>query len=404
MTEPHDPLRQVNYLQQCLSNDKKPLGLFLGAGCPVSIKSADGSSPLIPDIAGITEEVRTRLGNREDCAPLLELVEGHFTADERTDTNLEDMLSHIRALRLVAGKEKVRGLTADDLDRLDKEICGIVHELAAKSLPDTASPYHHSALWTDAVGREYPVEVFTTNYDLLLESALEDCRVPYFDGFTGVLHPFFDIRAMEEDKLPPRWARVWKLHGSINWYYDLERGVLRGAPNETGLKRVIHPSNLKYEESRRMPYLAMMDRLRAFLKQPSSVLVISGYSFRDEHINEVIVQGLQATQTAIVFALLFDELETYPNAVKLALQRTNLTLIAPDGGVVGGQIAKWMEKGPDLETDGSSSWVSWVTVDPSDPNSRLKAVSNLGDFAVLGSFLHTLIGHIRGAQEAPNGK
>ena len=25
MTEPHDPLRQVNYLQQCLSNDKKPL-------------------------------------------------------------------------------------------------------------------------------------------------------------------------------------------------------------------------------------------------------------------------------------------------------------------------------------------------------------------------------------------
>ncbi len=47
MNQPHDPLRQVNYLQQCLSNDKKPLGLFLGAGCPVAVKSGDGK-PLIP--------------------------------------------------------------------------------------------------------------------------------------------------------------------------------------------------------------------------------------------------------------------------------------------------------------------------------------------------------------------
>jgi len=30
-----DPHRQVGYLQQCLASDKKPLGLFLGAGEPV---------------------------------------------------------------------------------------------------------------------------------------------------------------------------------------------------------------------------------------------------------------------------------------------------------------------------------------------------------------------------------
>ena len=403
MTTEENPLRQINYLQQCLSNDKKPLGLFLGAGCPVSVRDGAGK-PLIPDIAGITEEVRERLGKCKDCGPLLKLIDGHFVADERADTNVEDMLSHIRALRIVAGKDKARGLAAPDLDRLDTDICGIIHELADKGLPDTATPYHRAALWTDAVGREYPVEVFTTNYDLLLEQALEDCRVPYFDGFAGARRPFFDIRAMEEDRLPARWARVWKLHGSINWYHDPERGVLRGGPTETGLKRVIHPSHLKYEESRRMPYLAMMDRLRAFLKQPSAALVISGYSFRDEHINEVIVQGLQATQTAVAFALLFDELDKYPKAVKLASQRTNLTLLAPDGAVVSGQERKWVQKEADSGTADGATWVSWVPVDAKDEKSKLEAVFNLGDFAVLGNFLHALVGHIRQAQEAPNGK
>ena len=59
--------------------------------------------------------------------------------------------------------------------------------------------------------------------------------------------------------------------------------------------RVIHPSYMKYQESRRMPYLAMVDRLRAFLKQPTSTLILCGYSFRDEHVNEVYRDGNDLT-------------------------------------------------------------------------------------------------------------
>ena len=236
-----------------------------------------------------------------------------------------------------------------------------------------------------------------------MEQALEEYRVPYFDGFAGALRPFFDLRGMEEDKLPSRWARVWKLHGSINWYHDTDRGVLRGGPNETGLKRVIHPSHLKYDESRRMPYLAMMDRLREFLKKPSSVLVISGYSFRDEHINEVIIQGLQATPTAIAFALLFGELTQYSMAVKLASQRTNLTLLASDSAIVGARKGKWMERVPGSGMYDDIPWVRWSPVDPADKSSKLKAEFKLGNFAVLGSFLHTLAGDIHQPQEASNG-
>ena len=34
----HDPLRQENYLQQCLAHDKKPIGLLLGQALQWQLK------------------------------------------------------------------------------------------------------------------------------------------------------------------------------------------------------------------------------------------------------------------------------------------------------------------------------------------------------------------------------
>jgi hypothetical protein len=400
-----DPYKQIGYLQQCLSSDKKPLGIFLGAGCPMAIRpGGEGSPPLIPDIAGITMAVHERLSECKDWGPLLKIVEDHFQKDDRTDANVEDILSHIRTLRIVAGNDTVRGLSAANLDTLDETICQIIHDLADKALPDYETPYHRVAAWVDGIRREKPVEIFTPNYDLLMEQAFEDCRVPYFDGFAGVRKPFFDIRAMEEDALPPRWARLWKLHGSINWYQVIGKGVFRGATKEEGLKRVIHPSHLKYEESRRMPYLAMIDRLRAFLKQPTVTLVINGYSFRDQHLNEVIVQGLQNTQTAIAFALLFDKMDKYPQAVKLARGRSNLTLLAKDGAVISSREAKWPEKEPEAASTDTYKWLKWTLADPANENGKQVSEFQLGNYATFGHFLHELIGYVRQPSEVPDAR
>lgn len=400
-----DPYKQVSYLQQCLSSDKKPLGLFLGAGCPVAVRIGDDKrTPLIPDIAGITEVVRGKLSEDKETKPLLNIMDQHFKEDGRNDISVEDMLSHIRALRVVAGNAKVRDLSAEDLDKLDADICQIIHELADKTLPSNETPYHNTAVWTDAAAREMPVEIFTTNYDLLMEQAFEDSRVPYFDGFAGSRKPFFDLRAMEEDHLPARWARLWKLHGSINWYHDSEKGVLRGAADESEFRRVIHPSHLKYDESRRMPYLAMIDRLRAFLKQPSAALVLCGYSFRDDHINEVIVQGLQGTQTAIAFALLYDELNEYAKAQKLARERPNLSLLARDGGIISGQEVKWPEKDADSVSSDSRTGVVWPPIDAGDDKGKWSAQFTLGDFSEFGAFLRELVGQSHQSSETMNAK
>jgi hypothetical protein len=41
-------------------------------------------------------------------------LDKHFKEDCRNDTTVEDMLIHIRALRVVAGGSMVRDLSADD--------------------------------------------------------------------------------------------------------------------------------------------------------------------------------------------------------------------------------------------------------------------------------------------------
>ncbi|MHB9005096.1 MAG: SIR2 family NAD-dependent protein deacylase [Coriobacteriia bacterium] len=396
--------RILGYLQQCLSSDKRPLSLFLGAGCPLAVKMGqDKSVPLIPDISGITQIVRNELSECSECGPLLKVIEEHFKTDGMETTSIEDMLTHIRSLRAVAGNAEVRGLSATNLDKLDKRICQIIYRIVDKELPGNDTPYHYVAAWVDSVRRENPIEVFTTNYDLLMEQAFEDNKVPYYDGFTGVRKPFFDLRAMEEDMLPPRWARLWKIHGSINWYQVDNKGVFRGtSEEEQGSKRVIHPSHLKYQESRRLPYLAMMDRLRAFFKHPTATLITCGYSYRDEHINEIIIQGLEYTQTAVVFALLYGDLEVYSNAIALALRNSNLNLLANNGAVIGGQKVVWQEREAEQETEESVDWLAWKAVGSSPQPNKQKAELLLGDFAIFGKFLHQLIGNQKRFMEQGN--
>ncbi|TKJ39109.1 SIR2 family protein [candidate division LCP-89 bacterium B3_LCP] len=389
----HNPNRQVSSIRQALAQDKKPLGLFLGAGCPLSIKNntSETQKPLIPDIVGLTKIVCERMESSHKMKKPFEVLLEHFNIDEHKNTNIEDILSHIRSLRVVAGKDSVRGLTAENLDSLDQEVCSIIVMVMKEELPENATAYHRIATWIGATQRSIPVELFTTNYDLLLEQALERQRVPYFDGFVGSYRAFFDPYAMEEDKLPPRWSRLWKLHGSINWYLDNSGLVYRSLNDAIGQRRVIHPSHLKYEQSRKMPYLAMIDRLRAFLKEPSPFLIVCGYSFRDDHLNEVLVQGLEGNPNGVVFALIYKSLKDYPKAISLAEKRPNLNILAEDEAVIGTRRAGWTEK-QDLSDFDRSPGVEWVLKEKQGGEGLRQSHFKLGDFTAFGDFLLDITG------------
>ena len=403
MEKNHDIYRQVGYIQQTLSQNKKPIGIFIAAGCPLSIRvnaHDDGAGktvtdPLIPDVAGLTNVIIKELTSGEPAKPSpCDKLVAQMKDDGLANPNIEDMLSHIRSLKQVAGKGTVREFIAKDLNDLDDGICKIISEQVDKELPNSDTPYHNVAIWSRSIEREKPVHIFTTNYDLLIEQAFEEEGCPYFDGFVGSRKAFFDLGAVENERLLyPRWSRLWKIHGSINWKLDSKKNIIRSDIKDDKQGYLIYPSHLKYDQSRKMPYLAMLDRLKEFLLTPSCALFMCGYSFSDDHINDVIVQSLKSNPTAIVYAFLFGELNDpkYSKAKSCAKSVANLSLLAFDKAIIGRNEGAWTLKDETLinEIPGEAAHGYKKEVDVG--GGKMEEVQfyelRLGDFAKFGAFL-----------------
>ena len=379
--QPHCPYRQADRLQQALTPDKMRVAFFLGAGCGMAVRVPDGTStrPLIPNIQGLTQYVCDQLKASAAHNAYAATVIKRFCDSGSPSPNIEDIFSHIRALHDIIGNGTIDGLQKQALADLDAEICKHITTAVKQRLPSEVTPYHQLATWIGSIRRAHPVEVFTSNYDLLMEQALEERRVPYFDGFVGSDRTFFDIASMEQDSLPPRWARLWKVHGSINWWRTPQGDIERRSNPDVDALQMIYPFHLKYDQSRRMPYLAMLDRLRSFLSRGQVVLITCGYSFSDQHLNDVVTQGLRGNPTAVCFALMFDDRSKNVIAVENAQKVANLTVLAADGAVVGTINRDWItaEK-PDHPLHG-------LAVRRPDAT-RTRCSLALGDFKLLGDF------------------
>lgn len=423
----HDPIRQSKYLRQTLSQDKKPVGFFISAGCPLAVSMPEGKWPLIPDVPGLTKYIKEEIDKetftaegekRCSAAAYTQLIEEVEKAG-KTNPNIEDILSFLRGMKQISkGATNIRGFSEQELEVLEKLVCQKIAEKLNVDLPNNKTPYHKLAKWVNNIERDTPIEIFTTNYDLLLEEAFESLKVPYFDGFVGTRFPFFDLRAVEDNLIPNHWTRLWKIHGSINWYLKENKDVYRSTSLEECDSYIIHPSHLKYDQSRKMPYLALIDRLNKFLRQNSAVLIMSGYSFSDEHLNDTILNALRANPTAMVIALLFGDLTTttkkkdeddkttvkttkinYEKALELAENRSNLSIWTFDEAVIGGLRAKWRPIKLDYDAEenvGNAVKEKQVLVKDDNGDETNEKVTkyefHLGDFAILGDFLQELIG------------
>lgn len=418
----HDAAQQARILRQVLQDDKQRIGCFLGAGCPLGIYDEEGkhSIVLIPAIVDLTNRVSEGL-----CA--CDKTTGATTTYKKNWDSLckecepgdgkactvEDILTEIRTLTNRRGSASVLGMTKKILQDLDDQICVLVTEQMRKSLPSYRCSYHRFASWIGGLQRLSPVEIFTPNYDLLFEQAFEQHPLPHFDGFVGSREPWFDLSSIEHDAIPARWTRLWKLHGSINWEKDEEvvngntvARIVRVTREAESGKVMIFPSHLKYDQSRRMPYLAMLDRLRAFfhgqtVRKRSDItvnrdedaprLIVCGYSFLDEHLNEVLLDGLRGNRNAQCFVLMYSNLSDHPRAVEYAKKQGNLTILARDGAVVGTRAGLYHPG-----TVGGEEHNPWLyeedisTTDPTKPDKLPRC--RLGDFHYFGLFLEQLCG------------
>lgn len=410
----HDPIRQSGLLREALRSDKVRIGCFIGAGCPLGIFDSEGTKSIkhLPDVAGLTKIIREVLEHDAKKSsldnPFITMWDRLFAAcelDLDSKPNVEHVLSEIRLLAGRRGKEKIEGIDKSELVELDSEICSIVADQVGKPLPSYRCSYHRFAQWVGNLDRTAPIELFTPNYDLLIEEAFEQQRIPHFDGFVGSREPFFDLASIEQDAIPSRWTRLWKLHGSINWQLGSNGSVFRTSGIASKGKAMIYPSHLKYDQSRRMPYLAMLDRLKSFFRGSDQsvnnappVLVISGYSFCDDHLNEVLLDGLRGNRGAQCFALIYSSLKDASAVVTLAESQPNLSVLAWDRAVVG--TRKGLYRTPASSSEHTSPWIEIRSDEPkTSESSHLQMNCRLGDFHYFALFLEELCGGVSDAPE-----
>ncbi len=142
--------------------------------------------------------------------------------------------------------------------------------------------------------------VVSLNYDLAVEQAAESAATPCTTGIAGWL----DSGRWE---WPEAGIRLLKLHGSIDWRWvptDREEGHLPqrvlevddGAERRGSQPAVVFGQRGKLQAAG--PFLGLLAEFEKLLANAKRLIVI-GYSFRDEHVNEVIgrwtAEGLERT-------------------------------------------------------------------------------------------------------------
>lgn len=150
--------------------------------------------------------------------------------------------------------------------------------------------------------------IATTNYDLFNEIAMDRIGVPYINGFLGSVEKRFNPAsfrytiAQRLDMTSQRWTSLdnlvyfLKLHGSLNWrstttgLFPVEECPL--GESSDGEAMLIYPTPAKQNASFAAPYSDMFREFQTKVVQEQSALVTVGYSFGDEHVNNIIYQAL----------------------------------------------------------------------------------------------------------------
>ncbi|MEZ5993843.1 MAG: SIR2 family protein [Planctomycetota bacterium] len=182
--------------------------------------------------------------------------------------------------------------------------------------------------------------IVTTNYDRLVEAALElagvfvDCGCPgsfisSHDFSKSALEQFVlgrsTIKASEVKGQMRHHAVVYKPHGSLDWL-RLDGVPKRVAFDHDMMPLMITPGAHKYREGYERPFEEHRTRANIVIKRASSLMFL-GYGFNDDHLEVEIRDSFRRSVPAIVLA------RTLSSNAKLLLA-TNSAAIALEAGKV----------------------------------------------------------------------
>lgn len=287
----------------------------------------------------------------------------------RKEGNIEDQLR--------VANELLRGLEilkSKDAAVLKDEIQNVLADFATsvlnneKEIAESTKENRNEALnvlmnfllsFASRTGSRDRLNIFTTNYDRLIELGAELAGLHLLDRFVGNLTPIFRSSRLDLDmhynppgiRGEPRYlegvSRFTKLHGSVDWIQvgsEIRRvGVPFGtdsiqpflnAPGLYGaneLQLMIYPNSAKDRETAQYPYVDLFRDFASAICNPNSTLVCYGYSFGDEHINRMIEDMLTIPSTHLVIIAFNDPLGRVEKIYEKIGRPSQITLlIGPD--------------------------------------------------------------------------
>lgn len=257
----------------------------------------------------------------------------------REDGNIEDQIRTandlLRGLKIL-GKTNKANTLKNELNSIISEFANSILKSekgiasAEKSKRENAYRILINFLLSFAsrTGNKERLNIFTTNYDRLIEVGAELAGIHLMDRFVGTMMPIFRSSRLQLDvhynppgiRGEPRYlegvVRLTKLHGSVDWIQnggEIRRiGLPFGADNIDSYLRapglygtnamglMIYPNSAKDRETAEYPYVELFRDFAASICRPNSTLVTYGYGFGDEHINRVLNDMLTIPSTHIV--------------------------------------------------------------------------------------------------------
>ncbi len=268
------------------------LSFLIGAGCSSNI--VDSKETGISGMAALYKEF---FSEHPDFSVAEKKIDGLF------DGNLEKALEAMGAVDVA---NQIAIVDKDIKDKM-KTVRSFLRDKVITGLDsrEVQEIYKNFYAKITQRTRKNPVNIFTTNYDLFNEIALDELGFPYNNGFSGTYKRKFNPASynymyVENMNLHRDvWERVSsffnliKLHGSITWVREneqiREQDYTKIGADETVM---IYPTPLKDRTTLMTPYSDLFRAMENRIVQKNSVLIVLGYSFGDDHINRVILNGL----------------------------------------------------------------------------------------------------------------
>ena len=306
--------------------DTRNLSFLIGSGCSLGTNGIPTMKELADCLfepnADLDEKLKDKVFEAEHIE-ILERLKINYK-NEPFRTNLETFLGTLYSYRfylekLKEAKEEAFDTDLEDLNKIILrtkeyilfECLNEKHRGNDENIVDIYKQFYRKLSLRDS-NLQKP-NVFTTNYDLFSERAMDNLGISYTNGFSGFVERFFNpsifnyALAEQMDISSLKWSVIdsfiylFKIHGSVNWVekessnklfsiqelQDVSFDKLKSEANY-----MIYPSPLKQNASLGSPYADLFREFQKRITQKQSILVTMGFSFGDEHINNIIFQAL----------------------------------------------------------------------------------------------------------------